>query len=651
MSYIQFDKLKLINLEYALDKELLRSNRGGSFATTTIIGCNTRKYHGLLITPQSFVDNENHILLSTLDESVIQNNAEFNLGIHKYQGAHYNPKGHKYIKDLNTEPIPKVTFRVGGVILTKETLLTHDEHRIMLRYELVEATSRTKLRFKPFLAFRNIHTLSKANLYVNKHYDLVQNGVSYRMYNGYTPLVIQFSKPADYVHTPDWYYDIEYLEEMNRGYDYKEDLFVPGFFEIDITKGESIVVTAGIEEMQTTSLVRRFNKELKLRTPRNSFDNCLTNAAQQFIKKKSKKVEIIAGFPWYNRRGRDVFMALPGLTLTQSDPKTCKLIIDNMISEMQNGLFPYLGHGMNATYTGPDTSLWFFWALQEYGNYTKTKGSLWREYKKVIIEIFETFRESKLHFVKCFDNGLLYVKEYGVAHTWMDAYVEGKPVVPRYGFTVETNALWYNALNFALELAVLANDMTFVNAWKPFTEQVKESFREVFYNKDKKYLADCIDEGIIDWSIRPNQLLAVSLPYSPLSSEEKENVLTVIKKILLTPRGLRTLSPHDLNYIGTYEGNGIKREEAAFQGTVYPWLLGHYCQALLYVYGDTAIDLIKEIYTGFEEVMWEHGIGSASELYDGDPPHRPNGAISQATSVAELLRISKMVKNFKNNNL
>ena len=551
------------------------------------------------------------------------------------------------IKDLQSDSIPKITYRVGGVILTKEILLTIEEHRTLLRYTLVEATSPTKLRFKPFLAFRNVHSLSKANLYVNKQYELVQNGASFRMYNGYTPLIIQFSKPVEYVHAPDWNYEIEYIEEMLRGYEFKEDLYVPGFFEIEISKGESVVISAGIEELVPGTLIRRFNKEIKIRIPRNSFENCLTNSAQQFIKKKGKKIEIIAGFPWYDRRGRDVFMSLSGLTLTQNDPKTCKHIIDSMISEMENGLFPNLGYGQKALFNAPDASLWFFWALQEYATYTKSKGLIWREYRKVIINILETFKNSTLPQVKMLDNALLHVKEQGVALTWMDAYIDGKPVLPRYGMTVEMNALWYNAICFAMEVAQLANDTPFEKEWEPVKSKIELSFKEVFYNSAKKHLADSVDNGVTDWSIRPNQILAVSLPYSPLNQDEKAEVIEVVKKKLLTTRGLRTLSPQDCNYKGTYEGNTTERESAAFQGSVYPWLIGHYCQALLNVYGSSAQDTIIEIFDDFEEVMWEHGIGSVSELYDGDPPHRPNGSISQATSVAELLRLSKLVNNYK----
>jgi len=645
MSYIGFDKLKLINLEYALDKELLRSNRFGAFSSTTIIGCNTRKYHGALIAPQPFIDNDNHVLLSSLDETIIQREAEFNLGIRKYRGSHYNPKGHKYMKELNADPIPKITYRVGGVILTKEILLAHENHMALFRYTLIEAHSPTKIRLKPFLAFRNTHSLSKANLYVNTHYENIQNGVSYKLYNGYTPLMLQFSKPFDYTHVPDWYYNIEYYNEIDRGYDGHEDLLVPGFFDIEIKTGESIVVAVGIEEQKPQLLQRFFNKEIKTRTPRTSFENCLVNSAQQFVNKKGKKVEIIAGFPWYERKGRDVFISLSGISLSIDNPKLCKMVLDNMIEELKDGLFPHLGQGAKASYNAPDASFWFFWALQEYSEFTKSKGLIWREYNKSLKNILESFKQSHHEHMHMAENKLIYVKEPGVANTWMDAYVEGKPVNPRYGFTVETNALWFNAVCFAIEVATLANDTAFVEEWTPIKNDIKTNFNNTFCSSIQKHLADYVDGDFTDWSIRPNQIIATSLPYSPLDEDKKMDVIQTVKKELLTHRGLRTLSPQDTNYQGVYEGNAVQRESAAFQGTVYPWLIGHYAYALYNTYGDDALQNIKELLFEFEETMWEHGIGSVSELYDGNPPHKPNGAISHASSIAELLRIFKLLKN------
>lgn len=650
MSYISYDKLQLINLEYSLSKELLRSNRSGAFSSTTIIGCNTRKYHGLLITPQAAVDNHTHVLLSTIDETIIQREAEFNLGIHKYPGAKYEPKGHKYIREQAADPIPKLTYRVGGVVLTKETLLTHDSHCTLLRYTLCETQSPTRIRFKPFLAFRNIHTLSKANLYVNKSYEVVPNGVSFKMYNGYTPLLIQFTKEAEYTHVPDWYYNIEYIEELKRGYEGHEDLYVPGFFELDIKKGESIIIAVGTEEVSPKSLVRRFNKELKARVPRNSMENCLINSAQQFVKKKGKHVELIAGFPWHDRRGRDAFLALPGITLSQNNPKLFKQVTDSLITELKSGLFPNVGYGTQAVYNSPDPSLWFFWAMQEYASHTKSKGLIWRSYKKVMQEILNAFRNSVNPAIKMTDNCLLYVKEPGKALTWMDAYADSKPVTPRYGYTVECNALWYNAVCFALELAELANDKIFIDEWSGIKSMIKKSFNELFVIEGKKALVDFADGAIKDQRIRPNQIIAVSLPFSPLSIEKQRDVVEIVRKELLTPYGLRTLSPQDMSYKGTYEGDTTRRELAAYQGTAYPWLLGAYAQALFNVYGEDVVNDVEEIINAFDHTMREHGVGTISELFDGDPPHKANGAISFAASVGEILRIMKLIENIKEKN-
>ena len=230
MAYLKFDKTKLINLEYSLRKEIIRTSRSGAYSCTTIIDCNTRKYHGLLISQIPELNNSRHILLSSFDETIIQHDKEFNLGMHKYAGDKYEPKGHKYIRDFTSDPIPKLEYRVGGVVLSKEKILVENESQILIKYTLLEAKSPTRIKFKPFLAFRNIHALSKANMDVNSKCNEVKNGISSKLYNGYPDLFMQFSKQPEFTHAPDWYYNIEYKEEHKRGYDYKEDLFVPGFF-------------------------------------------------------------------------------------------------------------------------------------------------------------------------------------------------------------------------------------------------------------------------------------------------------------------------------------------------------------------------------------------------------------------------------------
>lgn len=647
MSYIRFDKEQLINLEYSLPKELLRSNRAGAYASTTIINCNTRKYHGLLITPQPGIDDENHVLLSSFDETVIQHNAEFNLAIHKFEGETYNPKGHKYIRNFTTEPIPKLTYRVGGVVLTKEILLARNDDRTIIKYTLVEAHSPTTLRFRPFLAFRNIHTLSKANVFVDTKFEQLQNGIKVRMYTGYTPLFMQFSKPVQYTHVPDWYYKFEYIRERMRGYESVEDLYTPGFFEIGIKKGESIYFSAGLNEISPARLAKLFAGEVNSRIPRGSYAQCLQNSAQQFIVRRGDRTEILAGFPWFGRRGRDTFISLPGLTLTMGDEKTFRDVVDTMISEMNGPLFPNTGHGTKATYNSADAPLWFFWALQKYAQRFGNTLQVWKRYGPIMKMVLDGFRQGTDFNIHMTPEGLLFTGEKGISVTWMDAIVDGEPLLPRTGMPVEVNALWYNAIIFALECAKMAKDKDFINSWEPIAARIPAAFTGTFWDPAKGYLADYVNGSYKDWSVRPNMVIATSLKYSPVEEVIQKSILDVVKSELLTIRGLRTLTPKDPDYHSVYAGDQAARDRACFQGTAWPWLLGHFAEGYLKIHGRSGIHTVEKLYKGIEETLTEHAIGSVSELFDGDPPHKPGGATSMAWSVAEILRMGELISEFQ----
>jgi len=650
MSYITFTKEQLVNLEFSLSREIIRANRAGSYASSTIINCNTRKYHGMLVVPQPFIDGENHVLLSSVDETVIQQNEEFNLGIKKFPGEIYLPRGHKYMRRFVTEPVPVLTYRVGGVLLNKEMLLSTNEDRLILKYTLVEAHSPTKIKIKPFLAFRNIHKLSKSNTYVNTKYEAVKNGIKTQMYTGYSFLYLQLSKENEYIHNPDWFYNIEYQLEKERGYEYLEDLYTPGYFEFEIKKGESVYFSASIDEINPSTLKPFYNKEISTRIPRDSFENCLKNAAQQFIVMRNKKTEIIAGYPWFGRWGRDTFISLPGLTLVNDDTKTCKAVIDTMVSEMNGPLFPNIGEGSNSAYNSVDAPLWFFWSLQQYTYYTNSHSKVWKEYSKVLKSIIYGFKSGTIHNIKMHENCLIYAGENGKALTWMDAVVNGKPVTPRIGMPVEINALWYNAIMFCLEIAKISNDTSFVQEWESIAVKIKESFKETFWSKEKGYLADYVDGDFKDWSIRPNMIFATSLPYTPLSEKIRQLVVEAVRKELLTPRGLRTLSPKCPDYKEVYFGNQAERDNAYHQGTVWPWLLGHFVEGYLKIYGKSGLSFVKNIYENMEQTMFEHGISSISEVYDGNPPHLPGGTPSQAWSVAEILRVKNLIEQYEKSN-
>lgn len=646
MAYLKFNKSELVNLEYSLKREVLATNRAGGYMSSTIVCCNTRKYHGLLILPIEEFNSENHVLLSTLDETVIQHGQSFNLGIHKYPG-NYEPRGHKYIVDFEYEPVYTLTYRVGGVLLKKEIVLVHNEPQVLIRYTLLDAHSETTLRLKPFLAYRNIHSLSKANMMANTKYQEVENGIRSKMYNGFPALNMQVSKANDFIPTPDWYYNIEYMEEQNRGYDFREDLFVPGYFEFPIKKGESIVFSASIEPVTTSRLKAKFQKLVDERAPRDSCENCMKYSASQFIVRRGKDTEILAGYPWFGRWGRDTFIALPGVTLSAAnDVKTCKDVLDTMVRQLSNGLFPNIGKDQNAAYNSVDAPMWFFKAVQEYGEAISDDSQVWKSYGNKMKSVLTSYRNGVNDYVKMADNGLIWADEPGKALTWMDAIVAGVPVTPRGGYQVEVNALWYNAICYTLKLAKEAGDDKFVKEWEDMPEKVKESFLNVFWSKEKGYLADYVNGGGQNVFVRPNQVIACSLEYSALTDEMKRGVLDVVKSELLTPKGLRTLAPKNPLYEGTYAGDLHTRDRAYHQGTVWPWLMGPYVEANFRLYGKKFVEKAKELLTGFEEDMTVYGLCSVGEIYDGNPPYIPDGSISQAWSVGELLRCGAMIEKY-----
>ena len=352
MSYLKFDKSLMINLEQSLPKEILRTNKSGAYHCTTIVGCNTRKQHGLLVIPIPEMDDKAHVLLSSLDETVIQHGAPFNLGLHQYGDGVFAPNGHKYIRQFDCESVPTVTYRVGGVILTKEKVFISHENRILIKYTLLEAHSDTTLQFRPFLAFRNANDLCMENGAINTAVEPVRNGISTCLYQGYPNLFMQFSKQPEWVNDGHWYKGVEYYKDKDRGIPYKEDLWVPGYFQLPIKKGESIIFSASTEEADPDHFVETYEKELTTRTCRTSFYNCLKNSAKQFYLKNKYGMYIMAGYPWYNVRARDELMALPGCTLAIDHKEDYEAIMESFL----RGLSSFLDTGKKTRLSERSTS-------------------------------------------------------------------------------------------------------------------------------------------------------------------------------------------------------------------------------------------------------------------------------------------------------
>ncbi len=641
MSYLKFDKTVMINLEESLTREVLRTNRLGAYHCTTVVDCNTRKYHGLLVMPVPAIDDDNHVLLSSLDETVIQHGAEFNLGLHKYQGNNFSPKGHKYIREYSSETVPRTLYRVGGVIFSKEKVFSLFDNRIMIKYTLEDCHSATTLRFRPFMAFRNVNELTHANGNVNQTYTEITNGIKTCMYPGYPDLYMQFSKKVKFVYEPYWYNGIEYPKEQERGYPYQEDLYVPGYFEVSIKKGESIIFSAGDSQVATTRLKSLYESEVAARTPRTNFYNCLKNSAQQFyFRPKEQDAYLLAGYPWFKVRARDLFIALPGCSLHIEDPVRFEKIMDTA----EPALRAYMENGapdpVIREVEHPDVGLWAIWAIQQYAKEVGVQKAAER-YGDLVGEVITYIMAQKHPDMKMMDNGLLFANGRDKAITWMNSTVNGRPVVPRSGYIVEFNALWYNALCFYNELlgAEPNAEVSRVIAL------VEKSFPQTFIN-GFNYLFDYVNGSYVDWSVRPNMIFAVSLPYSPLTRVQKRAVLDVVTKELLTPKGIRSLSPKSEGYRPYYVGPQYERDLAYHQGTVWPWLLGAYLEAYLKVFGKSGAAFAERMLISMEEEMYSHCIGTIPELFDGNPPFVGRGAVSFAMNVAAILRIVDLLKKY-----
>ena len=648
MSYLSFKKDQLINLEYSLTREFLGTNRGGGYCSSTLVFCNTRKYHGLLVVPIEKFRGKNYVMLSSLDETILQHGRDFNFGVHKYEGT-YEPRGHKYIVDISYEKAFTVTYQVGGVLLKKEILMVHNAPQVLIRYTLEDAHSATLLRLNPLLAFRDIHSLSKQNPVANTQVEMVDGGVRAKLYPEFPYLYMQLSKPANFGGAAYWNNNIYYTKEKERGYDFQEDLLSVGAFEVSLKKGESIVFSASLEEANPKNLAKDFSKFLKERADRNSFEECLQYTASQFIIHKAGETRIKAGYHWYDSTTRDTFIALPGIALSGSTAKIFDEVLQSALKYCYNGRFArdISTHIVNPVFDA-DTSLWFFWTLQQYEKETtRTKKQIWKEYGETLKAILNAFKSREHKTMRMDDNGLIWSDDLSRPLTWFNAESNYGAIVPRNGYVIEVNALWYNAICYALELAKDAKDKTFLSEWGTMPETIAESFNQIFWIESEKYLADYANRTQQNTEVRPNQLLACALDYSPLTEKRQRKVLAIITQELLTPKGLRSLSPESPRYEGESVGNVFVRDKATFNGSVHPWFVGFYVEANLKLFGDTYIPDGKAFLENFEEEINTHGVGLISAIYDGNPPFNPRGCISNAKNVAEILRAQWLLSDKK----
>ena len=637
MAYLRFNKAELVNLEYSLKREVLATNSGGGYLNTTIVGCNTRKYHGLLAVPIYRFGGHRYMLLSAVDETLFQHNKPFNLGIHCY-GDVYEPRGHKYIIDFEMDPIPAVTYSVGGMVFKKEMVFGSKGEQLLIRYTLIDAPADTVLRLKPFLAFRSIHELTHANTDANTKYREIKGGVSFCLYDGFPDLNLQISRDSEYVHCPDWYNNVVYSEEARRGFECCEDLMVPGFFEMPVKKGESVILSASTAEVNPSTLKTQFAKLQNSVAPRNDYDACLKAAATgMFAENENGNLCVCTGFSWHEIGGlRETCIALPGLTIyNNGDVKLFEKVLDGLISDKKSDIFK----GCNQS----EAPLRIIELVQHLISFTGQKDRVWKKYGKVIRDIVKSYFDGRPESV-CHDNGYVWSYKPGIALSWMNAYINGMPVTERSGYQVETNCFWYNTLRFVAEMEPSS---AFGKRCSQTAQRIQDSFTDMFWNDERRHLADYVDSYGKNVFTRPNQLYACSLPYSPISEELQSLILKAVTRELVTTRGIRTLSPKNPIYRSHYEGNQAQRDAATHNGCNRPWLLGAYIDASFKLYGGSFIRTAQDLIDGFQEDMNVHGIGCVAEIYDGDPQYAAHGAICSALSVGEILRVKYLINKYK----
>lgn len=646
MSYLNFDKTVLVNLERSLQKEMIRTNRAGVYNSTTLVDCNTRKYHGQLVMPLPELGKDNYVLLSSLDETVIQHGAEFNLGLHQYGEHTFSPNGHKYIREFDCEIISRTTYRVGAVVLQKERMLVSFEPRVLIRYTLLESSSPTILRFRPFLAFRSVNELTQENSIASSNMDECENGRFNRMYANFPNLYMQFNKAVQYIHNPQWYKGIEYVKERERGYDYKEDLLVPGYFELPIKKGESIIFSAGITECQTSTLKSTWKKELGRRISREDMFSTLKNSAGQFYKREGDKCYLLAGYPWFQADARTTFFSVASCTLDIDRPEYWDAIINKTaipeVLDFMNGRLE------NIKMTGmdePDVLLWFIRTIQKFAH----KYSL-REaadlYGQLCADIITFYRKLNHPRALLHRNGLIWVDGIKRPATWMNATENGWPITPRTGYVVEINALWYNAMLFTAEMLREMGKETSADLMEYQANIAKDAFVKTFWNG--VYLYDFVVNDYADKEVRPNMIWAVGLPFSPLDKRQQKAVVDICTKELLTPRGLRSLSPKSGNYRPMYYGNQLERDRSLHNGVVWPSTIAAYSRAYMNVYERSGVAFMNRTLIGYEQEMSELCIGTLNEFYDGNPPYKGHGGMSSASSVASVISIIDTLKRYNN---
>lgn len=660
MISFQFENRSDLYSDARLQSEWLETNGLGGWAGSTICGCHTRRYHGMLVAAIK-PPTDRMVTISKFDETVIVNNERFELGVNSYGNVVY-PNGFQYLKSFSKSLFSQFVYEAGGVRLRKSIVMVHEENTTILKYEILKAPSCFTIEFLPLIAMRGYHQLMHADHSVQQIVEFENGQLQLHLYETTPDVFIQLSD-SKFIPKPDWYYNFNYSAEKYRGLDFIEDLLSPGHFSIDVKQGDVFYVVLTTENSGNRDAPLLFEREVERRKQlvakeSNELTRQLALAADQFIVKRDDELKtVIAGYHWFTDWGRDTMISLPGLTLPAKRFDDAKKILDAFARSVDRGMLPnrFQDNGDAPEYNNVDGTLWYFIAVHSYLKATKDREFVLNDILPVLKSIIDWHYKGTRYNIHVDDDGLLFAGEEGYQLTWMDARIGSWVVTPRIGKPVEIQALWYNALLIFSDLLELNGQQSDAMKMRAEANKLKDSFHEKFWFDDGGYLCDVIDaKGNADASLRPNQIFAISLPFELLQGEKAKSVMNIVEEKLYTPKGLRSLSPDDQRYISHYGGDQRNRDSAYHQGIAWSWLLGPYIDAVFKTNGSSvALTKAKLVISNFIPHLSESGIGTVSEIFDSEPPFTPRGCIAQAWGVAEILRVIKkyhldeiMQKNF-----
>jgi predicted glycogen debranching enzyme len=647
---IQFDESICRNLDAACRREWLETNGIGGFASSTIVGLNTRRYHGLLAAATKPPVGR-MVLLSKVEETLVIDGRRFDLSCNRYPGV-VHPQGYAFLKQFRQDPFPVFVYEVEGLELEKSVFMVHDENTTVIQYTLLSAHELScALELRPLIAFRDYHSTTHENGALNPSLQIEPGRVTVSPYPGCPNLSFAHTG-GEIRQEAAWYRNFEYTLEQERGLDYREDLFNPMVVTFDLSSNARPALVASTEarsaeaadRFRAAEVARRNAVTAAAASVEEPFVQMLARAADQFVVRRGTGTTVIAGYHWFSDWGRDTMIALPGLTLSTGRYEDARGMLLAFANSVDRGMLPnrFPDAGETPEYNTVDATLWFFEAVRAFGTHTDDYDFIRTDLYPVLTDIIAWHERGTRYGIRLDTDGLLLAGEEGVQLTWMDAKVGGWVVTPRHGKPVEIQALWYNALRTMEDLGQRFGDEANATHWKELADAARFRFTELFWNESAGCLFDVVGGDDRDASIRPNQVLAVSLFHSLLSGEQGKSVVAAVERDLLTPCGLRSLAPSDDQYRGRYEGDPYTRDSAYHQGTVWPWLMGPFLTAYIKVNGKSgnARSQAEQWLSELRRFMLDEGVGQIPEVFDGNVPHRAGGCLAQAWSVAELLRVS-----------